>query len=1137
MSPLLRTLICLAVTTTLLASVPARSSSAQAVTTLTKQLIDGEWQTGLSAPAGNTALEPSARLLPPPTPSYDGYDQGHWRRYVYTTHSEGNDEIYLYTGTASGTMLMNLTNNRAADTYPRLNHTADQVVFVSERDRNREIYLMKADGTGVRRLTASPADDIQPFWSPDSKSIVFASTRDGNWNLYRMSADGTNLASLTNDPGADLMPAWSPDGKTIAWVRAGATDGVLWLMNADGTNQRPITGALRYLQHPAWSPDGTQLAIDYDRNGDGFNELAILNANGSGLHSVTVPNPLTQPGQRIDLASASWSPSGSVLIITVYIYNVVSNRATLVNAYVGSVAIDGSTSSPVVWPAFYDRQADLQSLDLIAPHSTLASSSGWTRGNTTTVGWDGSDEGVSDYFTYDLQYRVGTGVWVDWKHPIGGIGDVQAAYSGHAGETVSFRIRAHDAAGNTEPWHEGPSTTFFDTLAQGRITDNRAKPLSDVQLNLNPAAIAPARSGADGQFTVRLVDNGPHTISAAAPGYLSPPVSTLPISQDVSFSPYLLPADNQVQNGGFEAAGTLSSWSASGSLSAIVTTTATLTGQRAAQLGQACAAPCLTAPEIAGLGSSDAYTGVYAAGMAVDQARTLHLLWPKANYSTFPTTFNMFYATRTSAGTWSAAQQIPGATGGGPVKLVIDDQQTLHAIWVTSNERLMYSQRPAGGSWSVPDPLGGASLSAPLSLIIDHSGQLFVLYSCGYAAECPSQLSGQLRKRNSSGQWLTLQSIPSTDATIAIGSDDQVHVLWEVGHHGYAATLLPDGTLSSSTPFGDATEVFGMKAVVNPQGLLQIVWFLNQEGYYVEQLPDGSFALPQPIPLVDLSAGSPQLGIDRAGTLYLANAVNQGDFGIYFRTKPAEGAWTQPTKLYSTTYGKINLIVDDFGAVQLIRDGGQGVGDVLLRYQTTLATAGANSATLKQTVAIPADMHKPTLAFMYTLGGTAPGNGSLLEATITQGAQTTSVFSSTVGGWSLASIDMQPWAGKTVDLAITLHQAAGAPPPSALIDDVSLGSWLTPVIQQVSPAAIQNPTAPTELTISGENFVSLPAVYLGALQLADVQLIDEHTLKVTAPAGVAPGRYALELRNPSGQRAIVASLVVGRQQFLPTLVR
>src|SRR5689334_6907618 len=60
------------------------------------------------------------------------------------------------------------------------------IAFQSNRDGNKEIYVMNGAGSDLRNLTDNPADDDAPFWSPDGKRIAFQSTRDGNSEVYVM---------------------------------------------------------------------------------------------------------------------------------------------------------------------------------------------------------------------------------------------------------------------------------------------------------------------------------------------------------------------------------------------------------------------------------------------------------------------------------------------------------------------------------------------------------------------------------------------------------------------------------------------------------------------------------------------------------------------------------------------------------------------------------------------------------------------------------------------------------------------------------------------------------------------------------------------------------------------------------------
>jgi len=52
--------------------------------------------------------------------------------------------------------------------------------------------------------------DFQPGWSADGARIAFTSERDGNRELYIMAPDGSGLVRLTEDADEDSQPVWSP---------------------------------------------------------------------------------------------------------------------------------------------------------------------------------------------------------------------------------------------------------------------------------------------------------------------------------------------------------------------------------------------------------------------------------------------------------------------------------------------------------------------------------------------------------------------------------------------------------------------------------------------------------------------------------------------------------------------------------------------------------------------------------------------------------------------------------------------------------------------------------------------------------------------------------------------------------------
>jgi len=213
---------------------------------------------------------------------------------AFISDRDRNLDIYLMN--VDGPGVTRLTNNPAFDGLPAWSLDGTRIVFTSLRDGNKEIYVMNADGSNPRNLTNNPGGDDTPAWSPDGTRIAFTSARDGNWEIYVMNADGSNATRLT-DNGAQ-MPAWSPDGTRIAFTSARDGNWEIYVMNADGSDPRNLTNSPDGDFGPAWSLDGTKIAFDSHR--DGNEEIYVMNADGSSLRNLT-NNPAADGG-------AAWRP-------------------------------------------------------------------------------------------------------------------------------------------------------------------------------------------------------------------------------------------------------------------------------------------------------------------------------------------------------------------------------------------------------------------------------------------------------------------------------------------------------------------------------------------------------------------------------------------------------------------------------------------------------------------------------------------------------------------------------------------------------------------------------------------------------------------------------------------------------------
>jgi hypothetical protein len=197
-------------------------------------------------------------------------------RIVLQSDRGGNVDIYA--------RRRRLTRDSANEGEPAPSPDGHEIAFVSTRDGNREIYVMRSDGKNQRRLTRNGADDEWPDWSRGGQ-IVFQSDRGGDFDLYVIRADRAGVRRLTHLRGDERTPAWSPDGSRVAFAsnRAGSYD--LYLVNAEGRALRRLTRSAGEEFAPSWSRDGRFLVFGSDR--DGRDQIFVIRADGSGHARLT----------------------------------------------------------------------------------------------------------------------------------------------------------------------------------------------------------------------------------------------------------------------------------------------------------------------------------------------------------------------------------------------------------------------------------------------------------------------------------------------------------------------------------------------------------------------------------------------------------------------------------------------------------------------------------------------------------------------------------------------------------------------------------------------------------------------------------------------------------------------------------
>jgi len=1100
-------------------------------------------------------------------------------RVAFASNRRGDFDVYTLNVDGSG--LSRLTNANGNDLCPSWSPDGAQVAFHSYREGQAEIYAINADGSNLRRLTADGSYDGEPAWSPDGGRIAFTSNRSGQYRIWVMNADGSGPVRLSNQLNSENA-AWSHDGQRLAYDADGDGDGwqELWMMNADGSDQHEVldlTGEDHDARMGSWSPGGqflgyTDIEWVYYQGQWYWTEATVwvydyvgewMQTSSDWEHTWGVDWQSTDPWSPDSAVSAlpvqspgpftvSWAGSDSgpsgLHGYQVQVRDGLSGAWTNLQDWTMSMSasypgVGGHTyyfrsrardhaGNVEAWPVDYDAVTFVETM---APRTMVGALPPYSHSGCLVM-WGGTDVGGSGVQSFDVQVQdAAGGSWTDWQTTTLA---TSARFFGTPGHTYRFRSRAIDRAQNAESWPPDPGdaqTALYTWSIAGMVSDAAGVPIAGVEVTTDPPAMAVEAGDPEGAYAVYVAESAASYSALWSKSGYGPLADTVFAAHDAHLDAVLPPADNVVSNWDFETGSLGPEWLESGAFTPAVIDTVRHTGSYAAYLGQHSPSWSTPAPVANEPGEATQPRA------ALDASGALHVVW-RGGSGELNT---VYYARRSSDGTWSAAQDISASAGDVFLpKLAVEPGGVAHVVWLDHSADtydVYYARRAADGSWSAPLLVSdGPGPSFDNDMALDEGGAVHVTwneYQAGtmYSRRDPDgswsedtvisshmasssgpqidvdglgrvhvtwleNIDVYYARRDVYGAWSLPRLISAgpygswLDPRLAVADDGTVHVVWwNIEMYDNDVYYIQGRADGSWTPFQKVHASDGMSmnptAIAGAYGSVHVCWdeATSQSGtpfdLYCSRLQsDGSWASPANLSNSSGSSWFRDLAMDSGGTLH---AIWEEGSEIYYRRLDPDGNWSELLNLSNSVGGSAqpSLAVEPNGTAHAVW-AESSPGDIYYSGPPFVGQTGDSS--IAQTVHVPADLSAPVLSVLYQAGGLYTGNDAWLELVADDGTDPATLLYTTTStaGWSHAWFDVAAWAGQTMTVTFNVHQAGGQPQAWAYLDEISVGSTRPDVwITQTPSATSALPGDPVRLTVLYGNRGNATA---SSVRLADI---------------------------------------------------
>ena len=209
---------------------------------------------------------------------------------LYVSDRDGQPDLYLLdlaTGNEN-----RLTNTAGAEGTPVISPDGAWMAYVFDPDSSfadggtqAEIFISRMDGGDLRQVTSNLLEENSPTWTPDGEALIFVRLiEDGTaYRIVRYNIASERETTLYEGQGRAQYPSVSADGASILFGAGEVSDFDTWeiyLMNVASRETVQLTDNDEADWSPRWHPDGSKIL--FLRSGLGGASMMEMRADGSG---------------------------------------------------------------------------------------------------------------------------------------------------------------------------------------------------------------------------------------------------------------------------------------------------------------------------------------------------------------------------------------------------------------------------------------------------------------------------------------------------------------------------------------------------------------------------------------------------------------------------------------------------------------------------------------------------------------------------------------------------------------------------------------------------------------------------------------------------------------------------------------